>query len=92
MTKVKIPKSKEEIAAFQQDIIELKKQIIALQHAVQSLKKTGINENVLVFIIQQAAKRYHTGTPVSAKLIKYILKGLETLEEYLFKKENSDAQ
>lgn len=87
MNKVKIPKSKEEAVAFQQSIIELKKQVIALQQAVQSLKKMGLNEDVLVYIIQQSAKQYHTGTPISAKFIRYILRGLETLEEYLFKKE-----
>jgi hypothetical protein len=88
MNKLNIPKSKEEIAVFSRDIAELKKQVAALQQSVQSLKKLGLNEDVLIYIIQQSAKKYHIGTPISAKLIRYILQGIETLEEYLFKKES----
>lgn len=74
----------EEILRMQQDVKALEAQIQALSKAVESLKKTGLNEDVLIFIIQQSAKRFHSGTPISAKYVRFILQGIGNVDKYLF--------
>ena len=72
---------------FKTDLENLNKQLTILSKAITGLKETGINENVLVYIIQQSAKRFHIGTPINAKIIKHLIKGIENIEEYMFLKE-----
>lgn len=76
-----VPEQPTQIA---QDILALESQTRAISRAVEDLKKTGINEDVLVFIIQQSAKRFHSGTPISAKYIRFILSGIGNVDKYLF--------
>ncbi len=66
---------------------ELKREVGILQHAVRELKASGINEDILLIAIQKSAKRFYTGSPIRVKHIKWILKGLENLDEYLFLEE-----
>ena len=72
---------------FKANLECLNKQILALKKAILALKETGINENVLIYILQQSAKRFHIGVPISAKIIKRLIKGIENIEEYVFPKE-----
>jgi hypothetical protein len=67
-----------------EQIDELKVKVLALQKAVDELKKIGIRESVLLHAIQRNAKRHHTGNPIPITHIKFILKGVETIKEYLF--------
>ncbi len=81
-------KTREELRKeFKTNLECLNKQITALKKAILVLKETGINENVLIYILQQSAKRFHTGAPISAKIIKHLVKGKENIEEYVFPKE-----
>ena len=81
-------KDKEELKkAFGDQIKQLRKDMGALQKAVKSLKETGLNENLLAYIIQQSAKRFHTGTPVNLKFIKFILQGIEDIDVFVFPRE-----
>lgn len=66
------------------DIKALETQTQAISKAVENLKKTGINEDVLVFMIQHSAKKYHSGIPISAKYIRFILQGIGNVDKYMF--------
>lgn len=82
-------KTKDELRKeFKANLERLNKQTKNLKEAILTLKETGINENVLVYILQQSAKRFHTGIPISPKIIKYLIKGIENIEEYVFPKED----
>lgn len=68
---------------FKADIDKLEKELGAISAAVCQLKKSGVNIDVVAHIIQQSAKQHHTGTPISLKHIKFLLKGIVELEAYL---------
>jgi len=81
-------KTKDELRKeFRVHLEYLYKQIIILKKAILALKETGINENLLAYIIQQSAKRFHIGTPINLKIVKYLIKGIESIDKYIFPKE-----
>jgi len=72
---------------FQTDMEELKKQVAAISEAVKELRQTGIRDSVLHSLIQTSAKRHadhHTRNGLSLKVIRAVLDGIETFEEYVF--------
>lgn len=64
-------------------IIELRRQLTELSEAVQAIKKSGFNIDLLALAIQQSAKRFHTGTPINLKHIRFILQGIGDMDAYL---------
>ena len=71
---------------FKAKIKSLHKQLVSFKKAILALKETEINEDVLIYILQQSAKRFHTGVPLSSRTIKRLIKGIENIEEYMFLK------
>ncbi len=75
---------------FQEQMEQLKVQIEAIGKAVGELRTSGINEKVLLAIIQKAANKHHKisfrtqNRPISLKVIKAVLDGIEGLTEYVF--------
>ena len=63
---------------------DLKSDVQAIAEAVKDLKEFGLSEDILLIAIQRSAKKFHTGGPIGVKHIKWILEGLENLDEYLF--------
>lgn len=79
---------------FQESIDKLKEQISVLQKAIRSMKRTGLSENILYKAILSSANRYYKSTyfrkPITLKMIKAIVEGIENLEEYIFPPELKD--
>ena len=81
---------------FQEQMEQLKEQIEAIGKAVGELRTSGINERVLLAIIQKAANRHYAkiklyrDKPISLKAIKAVLDGIEGLTEYVFPEETKD--
>lgn len=75
-------------------IDEFRKKVMAIQKAFQQIKRTGINESVLITIIQRNAERFNTNrrTPISAKDVRAVISGVETLEKYLFEEGGSATE
>lgn len=62
--------------------------IVAIAEGVKKLRAGKLNERALVLLIQHAAPTIKVGryarTPISAKMVKTVLDGMESLErEYL---------
>lgn len=73
---------------FKLSITELKQKVSALQKAVKELRQNGLNERILVFAIQQISNKYYAGYPkIGMAEAKAFLRGIETIEDYLFPKE-----
>ena len=72
---------------FEKELEDLKSQIKAIQEGIRKLRKTGMNINLIYLMIQKASP--HVGgrykyTPVSVKVIKAVLDGIEGLYDYVF--------
>ena len=65
------------------DISHLEKQVANINKAVQDLRETGIREEVIFLLIQKSAGNVKF-KPVPIKLVKAVVEGIESLEEYVF--------
>ena len=79
---------------FQKRMDELKEKIGGISKAFVGLKKTGISEDVLFKIIRDAANSHYSApnygnrNPITIKLIRAVVEGVQGLEEYVFPKED----
>ena len=72
---------------FEKDIEQVKSQVEAIGKAVIKLRKTGLRESILYYLIQRSAKRHlssYDQNKLSAKMVKAVLDGIETFDAYIF--------
>ena len=72
---------------FTESMEDVKGKIKAVQAGVKALQETGINDDVLYYMIQKASPSIGKGVhkaPVTIKSIKAIVQGLDRLYEVTF--------
>lgn len=74
---------------FKMAIENLTGKVSLIQKAVEEIKKTGLNEDILFFAIQRSAQKFNKKyTPVSIADIRAIVSGINALESYMFPEED----
>lgn len=72
---------------FEHDIDGLREQVSAISKSVESLRNTGLRESVLCQLVQSSARRHmpsHSRNKLPMAMVKAVLDGIETFEEYMF--------
>ncbi len=80
----KMTKQKDE---FIEKVQTLKHEIKAIQKSISVLRKTGLGENIIYMLIQKAAPNIGGRggySPISVKVIKAIMHGIDSLYEVTF--------
>ena len=66
------------------NIEDLQKKISAIQKSVEKIRNTGISDKALCVLIQHSAPPLPRGAKLTQKMIMSVIKGMESLEEYVF--------